>query len=85
MYGIRVFGLPDNITDKHLKVYFSNPRNGGGHIENIYHPLPHGTAVVIFNDKRGTDITLLRYLENENIFLRTTELVHNTWYEIEEK
>ncbi|XP_045158031.2 uncharacterized protein LOC123524133 [Mercenaria mercenaria] len=60
MSGIRVSGLPANVSDKHLKVYFSNPRNGGGRILKIYHPLPHASAVVLFDDKRVVQEILKR-------------------------
>ncbi|WAR24759.1 Y508-like protein [Mya arenaria] len=55
MYGIHVTRLPSNVTDKHLKVYFSNPRNGGGHVEKMFFPLPHNSAVVFFEDSKVVD------------------------------
>lgn len=60
MSGIRVTGLPAKVTDKHLKVYFSNPKNGGGRVQRIYHPLPNASAVVIFDDKRVVEEILRR-------------------------
>lgn len=58
MIGIRVSGLPADVTDRHLRVYFSNPRNGGGRIQNLYHPLPHASAVILFDDGRGMSLWL---------------------------
>lgn len=58
MIGIRVSGLPAKVTDKHLRVYFSNPRNGGGRIQNLYHPLPHASCVILFDDRRGMSLWL---------------------------
>jgi hypothetical protein len=53
MGGIRVRNLPKNVKEKHLKIYFSKPENGGGKIEKIYYPLFNNDAVILFEDKKG--------------------------------
>ncbi|XP_069139979.1 serine-rich adhesin for platelets-like [Argopecten irradians] len=48
--GIRVKGLDKHLTDNDLKLYFRNPRHGGGHISKIYYPLLDNDAVILFKD-----------------------------------
>lgn len=53
MAGIRVRNLPKAVTDKHLKIHFSKPENGGAKIRKIYYPLFNNDAVILFEDKKG--------------------------------
>ena len=53
MTGIRVTGIPEEETEKHLKVYFSNPNNGGGAVRQIYYPLQDNCAVILFESPSG--------------------------------
>ncbi|OWF46306.1 uncharacterized protein LOC110455922 [Mizuhopecten yessoensis] len=49
--GIRVKGLDKHLTtDKDLKMYFRNPKNGGGDIRKIYYPLLDNDAVILFKN-----------------------------------
>ncbi|KAH3848940.1 uncharacterized protein LOC127874094 [Dreissena polymorpha] len=51
MSGIHVSRLPSNVSDKQIQVYFGNPRNGGGRVTKVLHPLPRSSAVVLFEDE----------------------------------
>ena len=53
MSGIHVSRLPSNVSDKQIQVYFGNPRNGGGRVTKVLHPLPRSSAVVLFEDEAG--------------------------------
>ena len=53
MTGIRVTGIPVEVTEKQLKAYFSNPDNGGGPVKQIYYPLQNNSAVVLFESPSG--------------------------------
>lgn len=46
--GVRVFDVPKDASQRDIKVYFSNPRNGGAKITRIYYPLQGNDAVVLF-------------------------------------
>ncbi|XP_063411018.1 uncharacterized protein LOC134693952 isoform X2 [Mytilus trossulus] len=46
--GVRVFDVPKDASERDIKVYFSNPRNGGAKITRIYYPLQGNDAVVLF-------------------------------------
>ncbi|XP_033737582.1 uncharacterized protein LOC117325472 isoform X2 [Pecten maximus] len=60
--GVKVRGLTPGISQSDIKVYFSNPRNGGGQVSKIFFPLLNHTAVVIFTDKNViTGITSRRH------------------------
>ncbi|XP_069125924.1 uncharacterized protein [Argopecten irradians] len=51
MDGVKIRGLSPGISQSDIKVYFSNPRNGGGRVSKIFFPLLNHTAVVIFADR----------------------------------
>ena len=53
MTGVRVTGIPEEVTEKQLKVYFSNPNNGGGAVRHIYYPLQNNCAVILFESPSG--------------------------------
>jgi len=50
MAGLRVQNIPGSVTDKQLKVYFSNPKHGGGPIKKLLYPMPSNSAVIIYED-----------------------------------
>lgn len=50
MDGVRVSGIPKKTEEKHIKIHFSKPQNGGGTIKKIYYPLLNNDAVIIFHD-----------------------------------
>ena len=54
MAGIRIQNIPSSVTEKQLKVYFSNPKHGGGPVKQLLFPMPCGSAVVIYEDSKGT-------------------------------
>lgn len=51
--GVRVFDVPKDASERDIKVYFSNPRNGGAKITRIYYPLQGNDAVVLFEGEKG--------------------------------
>ena len=53
MTGIRVTGVPDDVSEKQLKAYFRNPKNGGGPVREIYYPLQAHSAVILFDSPTG--------------------------------
>ena len=53
MAGVRVSGIPPKAEEKHIKIHFSKPQNGGGTIKKIYYPLLNNDAVIIFHDPGG--------------------------------
>ena len=67
MTGIRVTGIPEEVTEKHLKVYFSNPNNGGGAVRQIYYPLQDNCAVILFESPSG-EWCVMCYRPYMNIF-----------------
>ncbi|XP_052097512.1 uncharacterized protein LOC127732519 [Mytilus californianus] len=50
--GVRVFDVPKDASQRDIKVYFSNPRNGGAKITRIYYPLQGNDAVVLFEREK---------------------------------
>ncbi|XP_071164183.1 uncharacterized protein [Mytilus edulis] len=50
--GVRVFDVPKDASERDIKVYFSNPRNGGAKIARIYYPLQGNDAVVLFEGEK---------------------------------
>lgn len=50
--GVRVFDVPKDASERDIKVYFSNPRNGGAKITRIYYPLQGNDAVVLFEGEK---------------------------------
>ncbi|KAK3592136.1 hypothetical protein CHS0354_019424 [Potamilus streckersoni] len=53
--SIRVLSIPLQITEKQLKVYFSNPNNGGGRVAQIFYPLPGNDAVIVYENSAVVD------------------------------
>jgi hypothetical protein len=61
MSGVRVKGIPVKCEEKHIKIHFSKPENGGGPIERIYYPLFNNDAVVIFENSESKFIIFVRF------------------------
>ncbi|XP_068102339.1 protein mono-ADP-ribosyltransferase PARP14-like [Hyperolius riggenbachi] len=45
---VRVEGLPPNISEDHLSLYFESPRNGGGSVETMEMFPEEGAAIITF-------------------------------------
>ena len=60
MDGVRVSGIPKKTEEKHIKIHFSKPQNGGGTIKKIYYPLLNNDAVIIFYDSTGLNISIIK-------------------------
>ena len=63
MNGVRLSGIPEEVSEKQLKTHFSNPKYGGGHVSQIYYPLQDNGAVVLFDSPSGKNILLFIYIQ----------------------
>ena len=53
MSGVRVTGIPDEVTEKQLKAHFSSPKHGGGPVKQVFYPLQDNGAVILFESPSG--------------------------------
>ncbi|OWF54778.1 uncharacterized protein LOC110440580 [Mizuhopecten yessoensis] len=80
--GIKVCGVSAGISQSDIKVYFSNPKNGGGRVSKIFFPLLNHTAVVIFADRNVIQGITSRRHKIKNCDVRVERLPKNIFSKV---